>query len=213
MILEHKNIVTKAFKNGVIAATRGASPTKMPVITIMLSYGHMTLLSFVNGHFIKCETENGLNSGDDIICPISGQYLLNFVKHAKSDVFNLTVGDEAATFYCGSLQLTLPISDAKMCIRDRDYITNSYHVPVFEEIGPFDKIKKEAEFQRLSPGGAISYIESSNLQNNLPVVETVIRSIYDNIMYAELNTKLDVCKACGYEGEMRLKRGKRYYYQ
>lgn len=113
MILEHKDIITKAFKNGVIAATKGASPTKMPVITIMLSYGHMTLLSFVNGHFVKCETENGLNSGDDIICPISGQYLLNFVKHAKSDVFNLTVEDEAATFHCGSLQLTLPISDAR----------------------------------------------------------------------------------------------------
>lgn len=113
MILEHKDIITKAFKNGVIAATKGTSPTKMPVITIMLSYGHMTLLSFVNGHFVKCETENGLNSGDDIICPISGQYLLNFVKHAKSDVFNLTVRDEAATFHCGSLQLTLPISDAR----------------------------------------------------------------------------------------------------
>lgn len=113
MILEHKNIITQAFKNGVIAATKGVSLTKMPVITIMLSYGHMILLSFVNGHFVKCETENCLNSGDDIICSISGQYLLNFVKHAKSDVFNLTVGEEAATFHCGSLQLTLPISDAR----------------------------------------------------------------------------------------------------
>lgn len=113
MILEHKDISTRTFKNGIIATTKGASSTTMPVITIMLSYGRMTLLSFVNGHFVKCETDNGLNSGDDIICPISGQYLLNFVKHAKSDAFDLTVGDEAVTFHCGSLRLTLPISDAR----------------------------------------------------------------------------------------------------
>lgn len=112
MILEHKDILTKAFKNGVIAATKGASPTTMPVITIMLSYGRMTLLSYVNGHYVKCETDNSLNNGDDIICPISGQYLLNFVKHAKSDTFDLTATDDSATFQCGSLRLTLPVSDA-----------------------------------------------------------------------------------------------------
>jgi ribonucleoside-triphosphate reductase len=87
-------------------------------------------------------------------------------------------------------------------ITDRDYITNSYHVPVFEEIDAFTKLKLESEFQRLSPGGAISYIETPNLSNNLDVVMEVIRFIYDNIMYAELNTKSDYCHKCGYTGEI-----------
>ena len=87
-------------------------------------------------------------------------------------------------------------------ITDRDYITNSYHVPVFEEIDAFSKLKLESEFQRLSPGGAISYIETPNLQNNLDAVMEVIKFIYDNIMYAELNTKSDYCQECGYTGEI-----------
>ena len=87
-------------------------------------------------------------------------------------------------------------------ITDRDYITNSYHVPVFEEIDAFTKLKLESEFQKLSPGGAISYIETPNLSNNLDAVLEVIRFIYDNIMYAELNTKLDYCQECGYTGEI-----------
>ena len=89
-------------------------------------------------------------------------------------------------------------------ITDRDYITNSYHVPVFEEIDAFSKLKLESEFQRLSPGGAISYIETPNLQNNIESVLQVIRFIYDNIMYAELNTKSDYCQECGYDGEILL---------
>ena len=87
-------------------------------------------------------------------------------------------------------------------ITDRDYITNSYHVPVFEEIDAFTKLKLESEFQALSPGGAISYIETPNLENNLDTVMEVIRFIYDNIMYAELNTKSDFCQECGYTGEI-----------
>ncbi len=89
-------------------------------------------------------------------------------------------------------------------ITDRDYITNSYHVPVFEKIDAFTKLSLESEFQKLSPGGAISYIETPNLSNNLDVVMEVIRFIYDNIMYAELNTKSDYCQACGYTGEILL---------
>ena len=89
-------------------------------------------------------------------------------------------------------------------ITDRDYITNSYHVPVFEEIDAFTKLKLESEFQELSPGGAISYIETPNLTNNLDAVMEVIKFIYDNIMYAELNTKSDYCQECGYEGEILL---------
>ncbi|MBO5095596.1 MAG: anaerobic ribonucleoside-triphosphate reductase [Bacilli bacterium] len=87
-------------------------------------------------------------------------------------------------------------------ITDRDYITNSYHVPVFEEIDAFTKLKLESEFQVLSPGGAISYIETPNLTNNLDVVMEVIKFIYDNIMYAEMNTKSDYCHECGYTGEI-----------
>lgn len=87
-------------------------------------------------------------------------------------------------------------------ITDRGYITNSYHVPVFEEIDAFSKLKLESEFQRLSPGGAISYIETPNLQNNLDAVLQIIKFIYDNIMYAELNTKSDYCQKCGYTGEI-----------
>ena len=87
-------------------------------------------------------------------------------------------------------------------ITDRDYITNSYHVPVFEEIDAFTKLKLESEFQKLSPGGAISYVETPNLTNNLDAVMEVIQFIYDNIMYAELNTKSDYCQECGYEGEI-----------
>ena len=89
-------------------------------------------------------------------------------------------------------------------ITDRDYITNSYHVPVFEEIDAFTKLKLESEFQKLSPGGAISYVETPNLTNNLDAVMEVIKFIYDNIMYAELNTKSDYCQKCGYDGEILL---------
>lgn len=89
-------------------------------------------------------------------------------------------------------------------ITDRDYITNSYHVPVFEEIDPFEKLTIEAEYQRLSPGGAISYIETADLTNNVDAAIEVIQFIYDNIMYAELNTKSDYCQVCGYDGEIKI---------
>lgn len=87
---------------------------------------------------------------------------------------------------------------------DRDYITNSYHIAVFEEINPFDKLEIESRFQKLSPGGAISYIETANMENNIPAVLEVIKFIYDNIMYAELNTKSDYCQVCGYNGEIKI---------
>ena len=87
-------------------------------------------------------------------------------------------------------------------ITDRNYITNSYHVPVFEEIDAFSKLKLESEFQQLSPGGAISYVETPNLQNNIESVLQIIKFIYDNIMYAELNTKSDYCQKCGFDGEI-----------
>ena len=96
-------------------------------------------------------------------------------------------------------------------ITDRDYITNSYHVPVFEEIDAFTKLKLESEFQKLSPGGAISYIETADLQDNLDSVMEVIKFIYDNIMYAELNTKSDYCQECGYDGEILIDENLEWY--
>lgn len=87
---------------------------------------------------------------------------------------------------------------------DRDYITNSYHVPVYEEIDPFSKLEIESKFQKLSPGGAISYVECADLTNNTPAVLEVMKFIYDNIMYAELNTKSDYCQECGYDGEIKI---------
>lgn len=87
-------------------------------------------------------------------------------------------------------------------VTDKNYITNSYHVHVTENINAFDKLKFESQFQKLSPGGAISYVEVPNMQNNIDAVLTVIQYIYDNIMYAELNTKSDYCQICGYSGEI-----------
>ena len=89
-------------------------------------------------------------------------------------------------------------------VTDKNYITNSYHVHVTENINAFDKLKFESEFQRLSPGGAISYVEVPNMQGNIPAVVSIIQYIYDNIMYAELNTKSDYCQCCGYDGEIKI---------
>lgn len=89
-------------------------------------------------------------------------------------------------------------------VTDKNYITNSYHVHVTEEIDAFTKLKFESEFQALSPGGAISYVEVPNMQNNIPAVLQVMKYIYDNIMYAELNTKSDYCQCCGYDGEIQI---------
>ena len=90
-------------------------------------------------------------------------------------------------------------------VTDKNYITNSYHVHVTEEIDAFSKLKFESDFQKLSPGGAISYVEVPDMQNNIPAVLSVMKFIYDNIVYAELNTKSDYCEECGYDGEMQIK--------
>lgn len=89
-------------------------------------------------------------------------------------------------------------------VTDRDYITNSYHVPVFEEINPFTKLELESKFQKLSPGGAISYVECADLTKNTEIVLQVMQFIYNHIMYAELNTKSDFCQECGYDGEIKI---------
>lgn len=99
-------------------------------------------------------------------------------------------------------------------VTDRNYITNSYHIHVTEHIDAFSKLTKEAEFQKLSPGGAISYVEVPNMQNNIPAVLRVMQHIYNTILYAELNTKSDYCDVCGYDGEIKVKKdpsGKLYW--
>lgn len=93
-------------------------------------------------------------------------------------------------------------------VTDKNYITNSYHIHVTEDIDAFDKLALEAKFQALSPGGAISYVEVPNMQNNIEAVLSVMRFIYDNIMYAELNTKSDYCQVCGYDGEIEIEENK-----
>lgn len=89
-------------------------------------------------------------------------------------------------------------------VTDKGYITNSYHVHVTEEIDAFEKLRFEAQFQHLSPGGAISYVEVPNMQDNIPAVLNVMKFIYDNIIYAELNTKSDYCQECGFDGEIEI---------
>ena len=89
-------------------------------------------------------------------------------------------------------------------VTDKNYITNSYHVHVSEPIDAFKKLEFEAEFQKLSPGGAISYVEVPNMQDNIPAVLSVMQYIYNHIMYAELNTKSDYCQVCGYDGEIKI---------
>ena len=89
-------------------------------------------------------------------------------------------------------------------VTDRNYITNSYHVHVSEKIDAFSKLKFESDFQKLSPGGAISYVEVPNMSNNVEAVISIMQYIYDNIMYAELNTKSDYCQCCGFDGEIKI---------
>ena len=89
-------------------------------------------------------------------------------------------------------------------VTDHNYITNSYHVNVREPIDAFTKLKFESEFQKLSPGGAISYVEVPDMQGNIPAVISIIQYIYDNIMYAELNGKSDYCQVCGFDGEIQI---------
>ena len=89
-------------------------------------------------------------------------------------------------------------------VTDKNYITNSYHVHVTEQINAFDKLTFESKFQKLSPGGAISYVEVPNMENNIDSVLAVMKHIYNNIMYAELNTKSDYCQVCGYTGEIQI---------
>ena len=167
--------------------------------TISLGYaGLYECVKFMTGH---SHTDNG--AGKEFGLEVM-QYLNDACKRwkAEEDIDYSVYGTpiESTTYkFAKCLKERFGVIKG---ITDRDYITNSYHVPVFEEIDAFTKLKLESEFQRLSPGGAISYIETANLQGNLDSVMEVIKFIYDNIMYAELNTKSDYCQECGYDGEI-----------
>jgi ribonucleoside-triphosphate reductase len=110
--------------------------------------------------------------------------------------------EESTTYKFAKALQKFPIIED---INDKDYVTNSYHVSVKEDIDAFTKLKFESEFQQLSPGGAISYIETPNMSNNIPVVIELIKYMYENIMYAEINSKFDHCNECGYDGEIEIK--------
>ena len=120
------------------------------------------------------------------------------VEHIDYSVYGTP--EESTTYkFAKALQKRFGIIEG---ITDKIYVTNSYHVPVFEEMSAYDKIKYEAELQPLSPGGAISYVEAGNLVNNIPSVIAMLRHFYENMMYAEINLKLDVCENCGFQGAM-----------
>lgn len=122
------------------------------------------------------------------------------IEHIDYSVYGTP--EESTTYkFAQSLQKRFGIIKG---ITDKNYVTNSYHVPVFVNINAFDKIKYESELQPLSPGGAISYIEAPNMANNVEAIEKLLEYIYDNIMYAEINLKLDTCEACGYQGAFNI---------
>ena len=176
--------------------------------TISLGYaGLYECVKYMTGH---SHTDNG--KGKEFGLAVL-QYLNDACKKWKADedidysVYGTPIESTTYKFAKGLKERFGKIKG----ITDRDYITNSYHVPVFEEIDAFTKLKLEADFQKLSPGGAISYIETPNLENNLESVMEIIKFIYDNIMYAELNTKSDYCQKCGYTGEILLDENLEWY--
>ncbi len=149
----------------------------------------------------KLTEEEGKNLGIEIMKKLN-EYCAKWKKEENIDYSIYGTPLESTTYkFAKSLQKRFGIVKG---VTDKNYITNSYHVHVTENINAFDKLKLEAEFQTLSPGGAISYVEVPNMQSNIEAVLKVMQFIYDNIMYAELNTKSDYCQVCGYDGEIQI---------
>ena len=149
----------------------------------------------------KLTEEDGKQLGLEIMRKLN-EYCAKWKKEENIDYSIYGTPLESTTYkFAKCLQKRFGIIEG---VTDRNYITNSYHVHVTEEINAFDKLKLESEFQTLSPGGAISYVEVPNMQNNIEAVLKVMQFIYDNIMYAELNTKSDYCQVCGYDGEIQI---------
>ena len=168
--------------------------------TLSLGYaGLWECVYSLNGK--KLTEEEGKELGLQIMKKLN-EYCAKWKAEEKIDYSLYGTPLESTTYkFAKSLQKRFGIIEG---ITDRNYITNSYHVHVTEEISAFDKLKLESEFQALSPGGAISYVEVPNMQQNIPAVMQVMKFIYDNIMYAELNTKSDYCQVCGYSGEIQI---------
>ena len=173
--------------------------------TISLGYaGLYECVKFMTGH---SHTDNGI--GEEFGLKVM-QYLNDKCNQwkAEEDIDYSPYGSPIeSTTYKFAKCLKKRFGDdvfIKLDGKDRNYITNSYHVPVFEEIDPFRKLKIESKFQKLSTGGAISYIEASDLTSNTEAVLEVMKFIYDNILYAEINTKSDYCMNCGYDGEIKI---------
>lgn len=123
------------------------------------------------------------------------------IEHIDYSVYGTP--EESTTYkFAKSLQNRFGIIEG---ITDKNYVTNSYHIPVFQEIDAFEKLTRESQLQKLSPGGAISYVEAPNLENNIPAVLTLLKHMYETIMYAEINLKLDTCCECGYQGSFDIK--------
>lgn len=149
----------------------------------------------------KLTSPEGKKLGLEIMCKLN-EYTQKWKKEENIDYSLYGTPLESTTYkFSKCLQRKFGIIKG---VTDKSYITNSYHVHVTEPIDAFSKLKFESEFQALSPGGAISYVEVPNMQNNIPAVLEVMKFIYDNIMYAELNTKSDYCQVCGYDGEIQI---------
>ena len=153
----------------------------------------------------KLTEEEGKKLGIEIMKKLN-EYCARWKKEENIDYSIYGTPLESTTYkFAKSLQKRFGIVKG---VTDKNYITNSYHIHVTENINAFDKLKLEAEFQTLSPGGAISYVEVPNMQNNIEAVLKIMQFIYDNIMYAELNTKSDYCQVCGYDGEIQIVKDK-----
>lgn len=168
--------------------------------TISLGYAGLweTVYALINK---KMTTPEGKELGLQIMKKLN-EYTAKWKAEEKIDYSIYGTPLESTTYkFSKSLQKRFGIIEN---VTDKNYITNSYHVHVTEEIDAFEKLAFESEFQALSPGGAISYVEVPNMQHNIPAVLKVMQFIYDNIMYAELNTKSDYCQCCGYDGEIKI---------
>ncbi len=175
----------------------------------LLENGYSTISLGYAGLYECCMTMFGKSHTDPAVKP----FALSIMQHLNDKCAEWKAKENLGYSVYGTPMETTTYKFAK-CLRDRfgvikevtdhDYITNSYHVNVREPIDPFTKLQFESEFQLLSPGGAISYIECADMTKNIDAVMAVIQFIYDNIMYAELNTKSDYCQVCGYDGEIKI---------
>ncbi len=168
--------------------------------TISLGYaGLWETVYYMTGK--KLTEEEGKKFGLEVMQKLN-EYTNKWKKAENIDYSIYGTPLESTTYkFAKALQKRFGIIEG---VTDKNYITNSYHIHVTEEIDAFNKLKLESEFQRLSPGGAISYVEVPNMQHNIPAVLQIMKFIYENIMYAELNTKSDYCQECGYNGEIQI---------